>query len=341
MSEEDIFKLLGDRLALSRLKKAQQAVKQQKILDNATRHAQYTGFQVNGGALIQTTGGNATKSLITNGLILPGAGVRITGDTADQRPTYSAPKEEKKKVSFYLDVIKEVIGDLEPSKFEISLERNKKKVIIVARQEIATKKEEGINTAFVRVPFNSVKQDYIVTEENQNGYYLSYFVSQLLSWSQPKGKAKSYLCNCQPKIIYKFISRKGFKNDLSAFFRNPQTHLARTKCEDLQDLLDPKLNDKEKKAELEKCKTSIQWRLIEVGASGVGGGIIYAEGLVAEDGKLLLPYSVNPTTSATLKTEPSTKSAIFLSTYDYYGYMQIQLGCSFEDKIYWKVSPSK
>jgi hypothetical protein len=100
MSEDDIFTLLGSRLALSRLKRSQLSVKQQKILDIATRHAQYTGFQINSGALIQTTGGSATKNVITNGLILPGAGVRITGNTADQkpRPMIEDPPEKAKKL---------------------------------------------------------------------------------------------------------------------------------------------------------------------------------------------------------------------------------------------------
>jgi len=328
--DEDIFGMLGDRLALSRLKRSQQQEKKQKVLDAAPRHTQYKGYNVENGAITRSLGDAIVNAKpISNGLIIPDKEIRVRANSADWMPVYARTEEtEEKKPLPYLDLIKEVVGGSdEPKKFEIFLTRgNSPKESFFATKEIKEKREQLINTAFTRVNFKFSTGLYTVEEEEQHGYYLSYLVAQALKDSTPKGKAKCYLCNCKPRVIHKFLSRRDIFNDITQYFAEPQPGLVRTKCEELQKLLDPSLTKEQKKEELENCKSTIAWRLVEVGgtAEDGNGGVNYGQGLVAEEGWLLRPpYTFNREQS--LISLPN--SVMFNSNYSYYGYMQLQIGC--------------
>lgn len=96
MSEEDIFKLLGSRLALSRLKRSQLNIKQQKILDNFIRDAKYIGYNINQGAIVDSTEGRSTKQAISSGLIIPNRAVKLVGNSADWLKTTKIEAETPK-----------------------------------------------------------------------------------------------------------------------------------------------------------------------------------------------------------------------------------------------------
>ncbi len=133
----------------------------------------------------------------------------------------------------------------------------------------------------------------------------------------PEKNCLAYLLSCKPRTIHKFVSRKNTVQNLSFLFDNPVKDYKRISCQ---------IIEKELKVVVGDCKNSVIWRLIEVGShnasSDGSNGVLYASGYVTEEGILDLSeaYISNDIFN------PVTKK--FASTYDYPGYMQVQIGCS-------------
>lgn len=109
---------------------------------------------------------------------------------------------------------------------------------------------------------------------------------------------------CTPGTIYKFISLKGTTQYLPFKF--------------------PSLAAKPTEAQLKRIKT--RWRLIEVGASGLSS-VVYGTGYVK--GRAFIVLSSRELFNVS--------NSSFSSTYDYPGYMQLQIGCFNGKNIIWNL----
>lgn len=91
--------LLRKRLARNRYLQIQQAIKKQRLLDTAPRAAQYQGYQVDGGGIIDLLGGGRSLvAPVTNGLILPGQSVELRKGSFDAAPHISEEQVEEQFV---------------------------------------------------------------------------------------------------------------------------------------------------------------------------------------------------------------------------------------------------
>lgn len=110
MNPED---LLRSRLAAYRLNRIQRTIKQQKLLDTAPRAAQYQGYQVDGGGIVNLLGGSRLiLAPVTNGLVLPGQGVNVRSGSFDAAPyVRNEPVEPENKKELYPFVVLFAVRD--------------------------------------------------------------------------------------------------------------------------------------------------------------------------------------------------------------------------------------
>lgn len=99
---QEALQKLAHRLADGRLRQISQKIKQQQRWDNAPRHTEYQGHNVNNGGLVKSLGGNAiARQPISNGWLNPGDVVEIGNKGGfDFKPrARNAVEEEEAKIT--------------------------------------------------------------------------------------------------------------------------------------------------------------------------------------------------------------------------------------------------
>jgi hypothetical protein len=316
---QDALQKLAHRLADGRLRQVAQKIKQQQRWDNAPRHTEYEGHNANSG-LIKPLGGGARQAQpISNGWLKPGDVVEIGNKCGfNFRPrARKLEEEEEVKRNLPLQITKEFVGQSYGfENFKAILQSRKNANAQFKDTDLkfsAIDSKDVFYGGIYRKNFTS-PEEYQIIETVPTGFYLSFQAQKDFVFKEPNKQPKfsnsagAYICNCKPKTIYKFISLRGTSQNLSFLFDQPRPEYRRSKCSDFSDYRIIKGN----------CDRAIEWRLTEVGVGGTSA-VTYAIGKISEMGFLIIELDFPPIFSRASK--------IFASTYDYPGYMQMQIGC--------------
>ncbi|MBW4598928.1 MAG: hypothetical protein KME29_04770 [Calothrix sp. FI2-JRJ7] len=297
--------LLRKRLSEGRFRQVQRVVKQQKLLDTAPRAAQYQGFQVDGGVIVNQLNGIKILKPISNGLIVPGREISVSGGVADFMPRVEIEQIEQieqfdkiiaEVLSFEenFDAVQLLIKSASSQKYSLSrvgryikeISKSRQVTLLVDREEIIGSLYQTEN----HIPcFTNISGEI---QESGNKFEIKFKNSE---------NKKPYISFCQPRFLSKRLNLPVFRYnnigvdnalinsptvDVTDFMKNISLNdLKREKCENLF--------SQQNVEQIKKCKSALIWMAVqaykESGFQRQYNVEIVGAGRISEDGKLLIP----------------------------------------------------